>query len=371
MGSTNGQGGIELLQEDNHWIKVRDFGDRGFPGIVIRGTDQNCQTNGDGVFKRDRIEDLARLITDDMLPACRGNDIVNCHPTYQSSFPERLLTEFQDPLDGADQANYGVCPLWPAPPLNNDHCGDDLVRQLDAERDDTSVRQVYTLRGGIFMEYGPNADSTYKIRTRQSQTMVYEYQYTHVGRNPSISGGYYPRGEYIAAGVQLGNYLYTPHTALTLHVHYVIKEFSISVNSENVYELTDADGVTYISVLGNAANGAPTAEVYVPWVNNLGKGNNPRFTSRQNSTGDQIHLDVSARRRRYIDATTGNTVETRNTYTATGLPPGLNIDPATGFITGTIDASAAGISYDVTITATDDRPEPRTGVIYFTWNVGS
>ena len=44
------------------------------------------------------------------------------------------------------------------------------------------------------------------------------------------------------------------------------------------------------------------------------------------------------------------------TFTASDLPPGLSIDPATGLITGAIDprASASG-PYAVTITATDDK----------------
>jgi CshA-type fibril repeat protein/VCBS repeat-containing protein len=42
------------------------------------------------------------------------------------------------------------------------------------------------------------------------------------------------------------------------------------------------------------------------------------------------------------------------TYSATGLPPGLSIDPATGQITGTLGTSAsAGGPYSITVTATD------------------
>ena len=44
-------------------------------------------------------------------------------------------------------------------------------------------------------------------------------------------------------------------------------------------------------------------------------------------------------------------------YSATGLPPGVGIDPASGQITGTIDAGAAsGSPYMVEITVADDEP---------------
>ncbi|WP_156124234.1 retention module-containing protein, partial [Achromobacter sp. RTa] len=59
------------------------------------------------------------------------------------------------------------------------------------------------------------------------------------------------------------------------------------------------------------------------------------------------------------------------TYTATGLPPGLSIDPNTGLITGTIDHSASqggnnGV-YTVTVTATD--PSGATTSQNFDWDV--
>ncbi|WOJ95024.1 retention module-containing protein [Congregibacter variabilis] len=51
-----------------------------------------------------------------------------------------------------------------------------------------------------------------------------------------------------------------------------------------------------------------------------------------------------------------NDVDSTLTYSATGLPAGLSIDPATGVISGTIDNSASQLGggvYNVTVTATD------------------
>ena len=53
------------------------------------------------------------------------------------------------------------------------------------------------------------------------------------------------------------------------------------------------------------------------------------------------------------------------TYSATGLPPGLSIDTATGLISGTT-AAATG-SYDVAVTASD--PTGASASISFTWRV--
>jgi hypothetical protein len=55
-------------------------------------------------------------------------------------------------------------------------------------------------------------------------------------------------------------------------------------------------------------------------------------------------------------------------FAATNLPKGLNIDPASGVISGTIDPYAAG-TYTVTISAHDSNVTTLTGSTSFTWVV--
>jgi hypothetical protein len=58
------------------------------------------------------------------------------------------------------------------------------------------------------------------------------------------------------------------------------------------------------------------------------------------------------------------------TWSATGLPPGLSIDPATGSITGTVGFSAAGGSpYAVTVTLADGGMPSLQEDATFTWTV--
>ena len=54
------------------------------------------------------------------------------------------------------------------------------------------------------------------------------------------------------------------------------------------------------------------------------------------------------------------------TYSATGLPPGLSIDPMTGIITGTIDPSAS-VSGPYTVTITAEDPDGETATTSFPW----
>ena len=57
-------------------------------------------------------------------------------------------------------------------------------------------------------------------------------------------------------------------------------------------------------------------------------------------------------------------------YAATGLPPGLSIDPATGLITGTISAgAAAGSPYATSITVSDDDFATVGATDLFSWTV--
>jgi hypothetical protein len=73
-------------------------------------------------------------------------------------------------------------------------------------------------------------------------------------------------------------------------------------------------------------------------------------------TGTSVSLPV-----RSLAATAGNAV----TYSATGLPSGLALDPSAGVISGTLTAPPGG--YPVTVTLTG--PAAQTGTVAFTWLV--
>ncbi|NNC80353.1 MAG: CSLREA domain-containing protein, partial [Acidimicrobiales bacterium] len=56
------------------------------------------------------------------------------------------------------------------------------------------------------------------------------------------------------------------------------------------------------------------------------------------------------------------------TYSATNLPDGLSINPATGLISGTLSITSSG-SYSVDVTATDDGSPVDSATTSFTWDV--
>jgi hypothetical protein len=79
--------------------------------------------------------------------------------------------------------------------------------------------------------------------------------------------------------------------------------------------------------------------------------------NQTNAAGDTVSLQLSA-----TDADGDNL-----TYTASGLPPGLTLDPIAGTISGTLPNSAAsGTPYNVTVTASDGSAGNSQS---FTWTV--
>ena len=113
------------------------------------------------------------------------------------------------------------------------------------------------------------------------------------------------------------------------------------------YTISDGQGGTATATVTiDITNGAPTA---------------PTVTGFAANDGQPIALPVGAR---FVDAD-GDPL----TFTATGLPPGLSIDPATGTITGTIDHAASGINggvYDSVITASDGHGGTASSTLHWT-----
>jgi hypothetical protein len=82
---------------------------------------------------------------------------------------------------------------------------------------------------------------------------------------------------------------------------------------------------------------------------------------QENAEGDSVSLQVEA-----SDPDEGDTL----TYSASGLPDGLTIGPATGLISGTISYDASASSpYTTTLTVTDDGSPQLTDTAVFNWTV--
>ncbi|CAM3548720.1 VWFA domain-containing protein [Bordetella sputigena] len=128
-----------------------------------------------------------------------------------------------------------------------------------------------------------------------------------------------------------------------------------TATSSATYTVTDPSGSTSTT----------TVTVTITGVNDA-----PASTGLADLTGQDaqqgINIDVSGH---FSDSDTGDKL----TYSAAGLPPGLRIDPQTGVISGTIDASASTGgdhgSYQVVITATDSGGATTSQT--FDWNVGN
>ncbi|MGI9518417.1 MAG: Ig-like domain-containing protein, partial [Pirellulaceae bacterium] len=126
-----------------------------------------------------------------------------------------------------------------------------------------------------------------------------------------------------------------------------------SVDTVITYEIEDADGafdVATVVITVTGTNDDPAAVGTIP--------------GQSNDDSDNTSVDVSGF---FTDTDLSDTL----TYSSSGLPTGLTIDPVTGEISGTIDSSASqggvGGVYSVTITATDDHGQSVDQT--FSWTV--
>ena len=118
------------------------------------------------------------------------------------------------------------------------------------------------------------------------------------------------------------------------------------------YQVTDGQGGSATAtVTVTVTNTPPTTVGVTPTQNGL--------------DGATVTLNAST----YFTDADGNTL----TYSATGLPTGLSIDPVTGVISGTIASGASGATgangYSVIVTASDPAGASTTQT--FTWNIAN
>ncbi|ADP15549.1 hemolysin-type calcium-binding repeat family protein 1 [Achromobacter xylosoxidans A8] len=158
---------------------------------------------------------------------------------------------------------------------------------------------------------------------------------TSVGGRPMTSGGVALEGSNGGMFTVLpdGSYVFTPGGD---YDHLAAGE---AVTSTVSYTITDPRGAT------------STATVVVLIT---GTNDGPVSSAVSDTSSVDAHTNVSYDvSRHFSDPDSSDKL----TYTATGLPPSLGIDPHTGIITGSIDPSASqggwGGVYNITVTATD------------------
>jgi CshA-type fibril repeat protein len=123
------------------------------------------------------------------------------------------------------------------------------------------------------------------------------------------------------------------------------------------------DTITYTISDGQGGTDTATVTVTVTPVNDAPVANGT-LPARTAVDGASVSVPVASAFTDVDNATLG--------YSASGLPVGLSIDPATGVISGTIGSAASQIGggvYSVTITATD--AEGASAVQVFTWTIAN
>jgi len=133
-------------------------------------------------------------------------------------------------------------------------------------------------------------------------------------------------------------------------------------------DFNGTDTITYAIVDGNGGTSTASVNVTVTPVNDAPDAESLPDQSGRN--GSVVRYDVAARFHDPDIDSPGLGVPggDRLGFSATGLPPGLSIDPATGVIIGTLPSGPSGrTSYAVTVTATDTAGASVTRG--FTWTV--
>ncbi len=139
---------------------------------------------------------------------------------------------------------------------------------------------------------------------------------------------------------------------------------TVVVNTDGTYTYTPnadfhgTDSFTYTVSDGNGGMKTQTVTITIDPVNDAPVST--PLTTQSSLDNSPVALNVSSS----FSDIDGDTL----TFSATGLPPGLTIDPDNGIITGTIDHLASGSGpYSVTVFAED--PDGQITSQTFTWNV--
>ena len=123
------------------------------------------------------------------------------------------------------------------------------------------------------------------------------------------------------------------------------------------------DGIYTVTVIANDTNGYIAARSFTIDSSNQAPTAEAVSLDQHGTAGNPARVNAAIA---FGDPNTGDVL----TYGATGLPPGLSIDGATGLITGTIAANAgSGTPYAGTITATDDKGASTVQTINWTVDV--
>ncbi|MCP3972947.1 MAG: hypothetical protein GY720_00475, partial [bacterium] len=129
--------------------------------------------------------------------------------------------------------------------------------------------------------------------------------------------------------------------------------------TENLYELNKLNASVISSIVIDNGSNYEAMAIAFPVEPNRSPSFNQDLADRSDPEGTVISLSAAAG-----DADIGDTLS----YSATGLPPGLSIDPGSGLISGTIDFLAVG-THPVTVTVSDDGIPNLDDIDTFTWTV--